>query len=87
MVWGWNKRHELHVDRKIPNQITRIMLTIKEPKQTDPIFLSSDEDTTSEYPMSDEYSSEDNNYQVQTVSQFLVHPNDPTGAAQVTISS
>ena len=57
-----------------------------EPMQTDPIYLSSKEDTMSKYAMSDDYSAEDNNTQIQTLSQFLEHPNDPTDDAQVTIS-
>ena len=56
------------------------------PMQTNPIHFSSDEDTTLKLPLFKENSPEDENTQVQTLSVFVVHPNDPRAAAHVTIS-
>ena len=46
--------------------------------QTDPIYLSSDEESTSEYSMSEAYPPKNSNTQIQTLSQFVLHTNDPT---------
>ena len=46
--------------------------------------LSSDEDTESQYPMSDQELTGDDDAQCQTLNQFVVHPNDPTDAIPVT---
>ena len=68
-------------------QLTQFLIEKNEPMQTEPISLSSNGDTAPEHPISREHSIEDNNTYVQTLSQFVVHPNEPTDDAEVLISS
>ena len=56
-----------------------------EPMQTEPINLSSDEYTESHSSMSDQFLTVDKDIQYETVSQFVVHPNKPSGRVLVTI--
>ena len=56
-----------------------------EPMQTQLKYLSNDENTASQFPMSDQNLTKNDNTQCQTLNQFVVHPNEPTDAAQITI--
>ena len=58
-----------------------------EPIQKEPIYLSSDEDTASQYSMSDQELTKDDDVQNKTLNQSVVHPKDPTAAAQFKISN
>ena len=63
---------------------SQFLIDEDEPKQMDPIYLSSEEDTESQYSISYQELRGDNDPQCQTLNQVVVHGNDPTEATQVT---
>ena len=71
---------EILADRK-----TQFLIDQDEPMQTDPISLSSDEDTEIQYHMSDRDLI--NDHAECWLNQVLTHPNDPRDTVQTTISS
>ena len=66
-------------------ETTQVVMDEDETMQPDPIYLSSNEDTASQYTMSDQYLTKDDNTQNETWNQFLVCPNELSDA--VTIST
>ena len=73
--------------KAMAEQILHFLIDEDQSMQTDPIYLFSDEDTTSKYAIHDEYSLKVNNTQIQTLSQIVVKPIDPRNTAQVKIST
>ena len=71
----------------ITHTSTQFLIDEGEPMQTEPLYLSSDEDSMSEYPMSEQFFPADDDALFQSLNHFVIHPDDPTDAAQVTISS
>ena len=64
---------------------TTITMDEDEPMQTEAIYMSSDDDSTSEYPMSDQCLSGDDEAQFQSINHFVIHPDDTTDEVEVTI--
>ena len=65
----------------------KLMINECEPMQTEPILLSSDEDSTSEHPMCDQCLPAHDDAQFQPLNHFVIHLDDPADAQHVTTSS
>ena len=62
---------------------TELMMDKDEPMQTEPIYLSGEENTETQYPMSDQELR--NEKDEQWLNQIVINPNDPTNTVQNTI--
>ena len=69
--------------KTMADSTTHLWMDADQPMQTERIYLSSDEDTASQYPMSGHELTEDDDG--QRLNKTVIHPNDPTDAAPVTI--
>ena len=65
-------------------QKTQLLIDENHSMQTDPALLSGDEDTKTEYYMSDRDLT--NDYDDRCLNQVQIHPKDPTDVTKVTIS-
>ena len=58
-----------------------------EPMQTETVYLSSDEETSSQCSMSDQYLTDDADAQYETMKQLAVYRNETSDTAEITISN
>ena len=67
------------------DNITQLVMDEDEPMQAQPIYLSSDEDTETQYLMSGQELTI--NHDQEKLNQLVINPNDPTDVAQVRVST